>query len=128
MSVVVDENAACGGWVATVTSWRHRVRAVAVVGDGQRTWNVPELVYVCDGLAAELVAPSPKSHAYDSIVPSGSFEPELSNDTFAPVTVDVNAAVGSWFGAWTVTSCETVPVPPLLSVTVSVTVYVPAAR
>ena len=62
------------------------------------------------------------------MVPSGSPEPELSNDTFAPVTVDVNAAVGNWFGPWTTTSCETVPVPPVLSVTVSVTVYVPADR
>src|SRR5207249_11895394 len=39
----------------------------------------------------------------------------------------VNAAVGGWFGGATVTVLEVLPVAPWLSVTVTVTVYVPPA-
>src|SRR2546428_13463816 len=41
--------------------------------------------------------------------------------------VAVNAAVGGWFGAATVTAFDVEPVAPWLSVTVRVTVYVPPA-
>ncbi len=74
------------------------------------------------GLAAVLVPPSPKVHAYESMVPSESDDPELSKSTSRKSTVGVNAAVGTTLAASTETSCDTVAMPPLLSVTVRVTV------
>ena len=63
-------------------------------------------------------------------MPSGSVEPLASNATLALVCAvagAVNAAVGFWFvgsGAVIVIWRVVVPVPPLVSVTVSVTVKV----
>ncbi len=55
-------------------------------------------------MAVVLEAPSPKSHAYDAIVPSLSLELLPSNATDRFVALDVNAAVGATFaGAVTVT-------------------------
>ncbi len=56
------------------------------------------------------------------IGPSGSLEPEPSKVAARKVLVDVNAAVGAWFGATTLTSWLTVSVACPASVTVSVTV------
>jgi hypothetical protein len=60
---------------------------------------VPADSYVWLAVAPVPDAPSPKVHAYDASVPSGSDEPDASNDAARSETVDVNAAVGSWFGA-----------------------------
>ncbi len=65
------------------------------------------------------VAPSPKSHAYEASEPSGSLEPEPSTVTTRKFSLVVKAAAGRSFV--TVIGCVTVPVPPLLSVTVKVT-------
>ena len=72
---------------------------------------------------------SPKSHAYDATVPSASLDADPSNATARSVGVAVNDAVGGLFagGAVTVTGVVTLSVAPLSSVTVSFTVYVPAA-
>ena len=72
------------------------------------------------------VPPSPKSHVYAAIVPSGSEDPDASNAAADPVTVEVNAATGGWFAAVTVTCLDTEFVAPRLSVTVSFTKNVPA--
>ena len=45
--------------------------------------------------------PSPKSQAYDAMVPSVSVEPDPSKVTARSVHVDVKAAVGLAFGAVT---------------------------
>jgi len=70
------------------------------------------------------VVPSPKSQAYDEIEPSGSWEPEPSNDALRPASESVKLATGAWLVAGC-TSCDTVAVPPSLSVTVKVIVSVP---
>ena len=44
----------------------------------------PLVEYVCVGFAAVDVVPSPNVHRYDTIDPSGSFEPALENDTPIP--------------------------------------------
>ena len=49
---------------------------------------------MCVGLAAVEVAPSPKSHAHDVIVPSGSLEPDEPNVQSSWVQLEVRAAVG----------------------------------
>ena len=71
-------------------------------------------------MTPEPVPPSPKSHAYDEIVPSTSLEPPPLNDAFRNVELDVNEAVGGGASV-TVTGFVTVPVMLLLSVTVRVT-------
>ncbi len=63
--------------------------------------------------------PSPKSHAYDEIVPSESAEPDASTASAKLLTEVVNAALGSTFAgvkdstlrSSTVTSREFVPPP-----------------
>ncbi len=70
---------------------------------------------------------SPKVHEYEPTVPSGSLEVEPSKDAVRSAAVQVNRAVGAWFGAGaTVTSLVVEVVASSLSVTVSVIVYVPA--
>ncbi len=54
-------------------------------------------------------------------MPSGSEEPEPSNETASPVTVSVKAATGGWLAAITVTEWVIELVAPWLSVTVSFT-------
>jgi hypothetical protein len=67
------------------------------------------------------VPPSPKVQLLLAIVPSGSLL-EFVKVQLRLLQLDVNAAVGDWFAADTVTECETEFVAPALSVTVSVTV------
>ncbi len=74
------------------------------------------------------VEPSPKSQAYDAMVPSGSLDVLPSNDTPRFATVEVNAATGGWLGggACTVMLLVMLVDADLSSVTVSFTAYVPA--
>ena len=60
-------------------------------------------------------------------MPSGSLDAAASKVSFSLFGVELNAAVGNWLAASTLRSWLTVAVPPRLSVTVSVTGYVPAA-
>ena len=46
----------------------------------------------------------------------------LVNEHASPVQLDVNAAVGGWFGGATVMVCDVEPVPPRSSVAVRPTV------
>ena len=41
---------------------------------------------------------SPKSHRYVAMVPMGEEEPDPSNETVSPLTVEIKAAVGAWSG------------------------------
>ena len=74
------------------------------------------------------VTPSPKSHAYVVMVPSGSKLEDASNATVCPtvglVGLNVNDAVGA--RSVIVFIADAILVEPLLSVTVSTTVYDPA--
>src|SRR6266566_5296976 len=90
------------------------------------TVYVPPAAYVCDGFAAVAVAPSPKLQLQPTTLPSGSVL-VLVKEHASPVQLDVKAAVGGVLGGVSVMLCEVVPVPPLLSVTVRLTVYVPPA-
>ena len=64
---------------------------------------------------------SPKAQAYEAIVPSESVEVLPLNATTRLFGVEVNAAVGGLLALLTVTDWVLALVPPLLSVTVSVT-------
>src|SRR5690348_2012966 len=70
------------------------------------------------------VLPSPKFHAYDTIVPSTSLAALASNDAVRNVRLVVKPADGGGGGS-TLTLWVDVDVAPPLSVTVSVTEYVP---
>ena len=74
------------------------------------------------------VAPSPKSHAYDTTVPS-SVDALPSTATASGDGVAVNDATGSPFTgtSGTITDWVVVAAAPSSSATVSDTVYVPAA-
>src|SRR6184192_1217867 len=87
---------------------------------------MPPAAYVCDGFATEAVAPSPKLQLQATTLPSASVL-VLVKEHASAVQLDVNAAVGSVLGGVTVMLCDVDPVPPLLSVTVRLTVYVPPA-
>ena len=83
------------------------------------------------GLCVVAVPPSPKVQLQPATRPSGSLLASVKVQARL-VQLDVNAATGGWFGgggggAVTVTDFDVVPVAPLSSVTVSCTVYVPAA-
>ncbi len=88
---------------------------------------MPAAPYVWVGLAPVPVVVSPKSQAYEAMVPSGSLDVEVNRPVWYVLTL-VNAAVGAMFGggSTTVTGSVTTLVPPRSSVTVSVTLYVPA--
>jgi hypothetical protein len=77
---------------------------------------------VCDAVAPVAVWPSPNAHAQLTTEPSASAEPVPSNEHARFVQARVNAAVGAALAGATVTVCETEPVAPSSSVTVSVTV------
>ena len=72
--------------------------------------------------------PSPNSQAYEATVPSASVDADPFTATANGDVVAVNDAVGAWFcgTSGTTTCCDVVPMAPSSSVTVSVTVYVPA--
>src|SRR5438552_18084806 len=88
------------------------------------TLLAPPAAYVCDGFATVAVAPSPKLQLQPTTLPSGSVL-VLVKEHASPVQLCVKAAVGGVLGAVTVTLCDVEPVPPLLSVAVRLTVYVP---
>ena len=93
------------------------------------TVNVPELVKVWDGVAPVAVPPSPKSHAYDAIVPSGSDEPVPSNATAWPTRPEYGPPASHTGGRFEVPMLAVVvqlELAPSSSVTVSVTVKAPA--
>ena len=78
---------------------------------------------MCDAVAPVPEDPSPKSHAYEATVPSGSDDPEPSTFAVRSLTADVNDAVGGRFaGAVTVTTAVAESAAPPLSVAVSATV------
>ena len=86
-----------------------------------------------EAVAPEAEAPSPRLHAYDAMVlPLAALEPEPSKVTVngaGPAAVEVaTTAVGGvrTTGAVTVIAVEAELANPLLSVTVSVVVKVPA--
>src|SRR5204863_490502 len=63
------------------------------------TVYVPVAGYVCDGVCAVDVVPSPKFQAYDVSVPSGSPEPTLVNEHTSALQFDCRLACGARFGA-----------------------------
>ncbi len=77
-----------------------------------------------DGFATVAVAPSPKVQLQATTLPSASVL-VLVKEHASPVQLCVKAAVGGVLGAVTVTLCDVELVVPLLSVTVSLTVYAP---
>src|SRR5204862_374814 len=89
------------------------------------TVYVPPAAYVWEGFAIVAVAPSPKLQLHPTTVPSGSVL-VLVKLQASPVQVWVKAAVGDVLAGATVMVCDVEPVPALLSVTVRLTVYVPA--
>ena len=75
------------------------------------------------------VPPSPKFQLRAVIVPSESLDAAESTDAVRSAAVAVNDADGGWFGGGgpvTVTCRVVLAVAPSSSVTVNVTVYVPA--
>src|SRR5204862_6486570 len=90
------------------------------------TVYVPPAAYVCAGPAPRASDPSPKLQLHPTTVPSGSVL-VLVKEHASPVQVCVKAAVGGVLGGVTVMLCDVDPVPPLLSVAVRLTVYVPPA-
>jgi hypothetical protein len=94
------------------------------------TVNVPTTAYVCVPDAAAVVLPSPQLMTVLAMVPSGSLEPVVEAETISGIApldgVTERTATGGTFAAFAVTVLVAVPVAPLLSVTVAVTVYVPA--
>src|SRR3990170_6969907 len=76
---------------------------------------VPASAYACDVTMPTPVVVSPQSHAYVTMTPSGSVEPEASTFAVRPTTRTVKNAVGQWR---TVTLWFSVPVRPMSSVTV----------
>ena len=76
-----------GGRGAVVVGHRQRDRVRALRGERVR------LV-----AAVDAVPVSPKLHAYDAIVPSGSRTALPSKVHDSPVQLLVNAATGGWFG------------------------------
>ena len=55
-------------------------------------WEIVGLVVVMGRV------PSPKSHLYVAMVPTGDEEPEPSKNTVRPLADVVKAAVGAWSG------------------------------
>jgi hypothetical protein len=62
--------------------------------------NVPPEMYVWEtvGELPVVVSPSPKSHWYFAMVPTGEKEPDPSSWTVNPLIVVVKMAVGAWSG------------------------------
>src|SRR5213078_3415950 len=87
------------------------------------TVSDPARRYVCDGFwAVDPEVPSPKVHCQLVTEPSGSLLWSLKLQA-SPVQLDVNAALGGWFGAVTCTVCDTgLELAFWLSLTVRVTV------
>jgi hypothetical protein len=82
----------------TLTSWLVDADAPRLSVTVNVTRKSPVTAKSCVGVTPVAVAPSPKSHAYDTIEPSESPEPEASNATDVPVMPVVNDAVGATLG------------------------------
>ena len=72
---------------------------------------------MCDAVVPVPVPPSPKSHATERTVPSGSVDAAASTATLRPSVVAVNRAVGAALGAgapvavaWWAVTCSAVSV------------------
>src|SRR5207302_207854 len=91
---------------------------------------VPAVEYTCVAVGPGTTVPSPKSMLEEAIVPSASVEAAVDEVTVTGAVpeagVTLSAAMGGWFGAATLTVPVVVEVAPLLSVTLAVTVFVPA--
>src|SRR5207253_6103509 len=124
--VQLDVNAALGGWFGAVTCtvcdtglelafWLSLT--VRVTGKEQPATQVSDRFRAVDP-----AGPSPKVHCQLVTEPSGSLLWSLKLQP-SPVQLNVNAAVGGWFGAFTCTVCETgLELAFWLSLTVRVTV------
>ena len=65
------------------------------------TEYVPPLPYVCETVGEVVVTtgvPSPKSHWYCAMVPTGDEEPEPSKETVRSLTSVVKTEIGAWSG------------------------------
>src|SRR5207253_2934997 len=124
--VQLDVKAAVGGVLGAVTVTLCDVEPVPpLLSVAVRlTVYVPPVAYVCAGFATVAVAPSPKLQLQATTVPSASVL-VLVKVQASPVQLWVKAAVGDVLAAAAVMLCEVEPVPPLLSVAVRLTVYVP---
>ena len=89
---------------------------------------VPSAGNVYDDVTPDPVPLGPNVHAYPVIDPSGSLDPDAFTLTVRPSTPtdEVNAAVGSTFGAAKLPVLASDAVAPSSSVTVRVTVWSPA--
>src|SRR5437016_9461198 len=127
-AVQLDVNAAVGGVLGGATVMLCDVEPVParLSVTVRLTVYVPAAAYVWDGFATVAVAPSPKLQLHPTTVPSGSVL-VLVKEHASPVQVCVNAAVGGGLGGVTAMLCDVEPVLLLSSVTVRLTVYVPAA-
>ena len=74
------------GGAATLICWAVAARAPSSSATVSVIVYSPAVAYVCDAVGPVAVAPSPKSHANDATVPSGSVEA-------APSTATVSASV-----------------------------------
>jgi hypothetical protein len=99
------------------------------------TVYVPAAAYVCEAVAVVTTVPSPKLILRLTIVPSGSVDALVEADTAkgaVPVLgVTASLASGGWLGGGaddTVTAAVADELRPPLSVTVAVTVKVPAVE
>ncbi len=85
------------------------------------------MAYVCDAVAPVAVPPSPKAHAKEAMVPSGSELPLPSTDAVRKSVEDPKSATGGTLaGRVTVTSRVVLAVAPWSSVTVRVIVWLPS--
>src|SRR2546425_6325126 len=96
------------------------------------TVNMPGFAYGCVATTPLPPVESPNSQVYETIVPSGSNEADASNVTGTPGFTRNGLAVKSATGGcgpggagWTTASGYAVPFNEMLSVTFSVTLYVP---
>src|SRR5881628_1913176 len=92
---------------------------------------MPGFAYACATVTPVPPVESPKSQVYETIVPLESNEVDALNVTREPRVVGdgptVNRATGPGGGVCTTTSSWAVPLNASLSVTFSVTLYVPIA-
>src|ERR1700756_2581555 len=62
--------------------------------------NVPNARYEWDAVTPLPAVESPKSHVYETMVPSGSEDPEASNATGEPTIAGFGVAVNDATGGW----------------------------
>src|SRR5690554_4255076 len=97
-----DVNAATGsaftGGAVVVTVWVIASVAESLSVTVRVTVKSPALSYTWLVVTPVAVSPSPKSHSYELIDPSGSLEALASNVTVRSSTEELNSAFGRSFG------------------------------